>query len=280
MSITRAADKLNMTQPAVSIAVKELEAFYSTQLFDRVGRKITLTESGERLLSYVRSILNGFEDSVADIRDASNLKVCRIGVNVTLSESYLSGLTAYLRKKIPSLSLKLFVNNNKELEEHLAQGEIDFALMDSPIRLPGRVIEKLFDEEMCLVCSPKLVEKTSLSMDELATLPLLLRETGSGCRLCIDRKLKKIGKSPNIMAESISSKTLTRLAREGLGVVVMPSAMTEEYANDPALKMLTINDDSFVRHYYLAYLSSKYQTQTVKTAIASVREFFSGPKNA
>ncbi len=274
MSITKAADKLNMSQPAVSISIKELESFYQTKLFDRVGRKIHPTETGERLFVYAKSILNGFEDSVSDIRDASNLKICRIGVNVTLAESYLSSIVKLLKERIPDISLKLYINNNREIEEHLAENNIDFALLDTPTNMPNRVIQKLFEEEMCLICSPDLLESDEVTMEELAEIPLLLRENGSGCRRCIDREFKKVGKKPYILTESISSKSLMNLAESGIGMTISPAYVENKYLKKKNLKKIKVTDGRFVRRYFLTYLSHKYQSPTVKNCLSLITDFF------
>jgi len=90
MNVTKAADESNITQIAVSIATKELEAFYDTKLFDSIGRKIYLTETGEKLRNYTEAIIEQYEESISDIRNKSHLVKCHIGTNVTVGESFLS----------------------------------------------------------------------------------------------------------------------------------------------------------------------------------------------
>ena len=84
MSISKAAESLYLSQPAVSIAIKELEDYYNCRLFDRISRKIYLTASGEKLLNYAHVILGQIEESVTSLRDDTLTKSCHMGVNVTV----------------------------------------------------------------------------------------------------------------------------------------------------------------------------------------------------
>ena len=88
-SITQAAEQLNMTQPAVSLAVKELEAFYGVQLLERMNRRIYITEAGRSLLQYADAVLNQFEESVRVLRDSGAHSHCSFGMTVTIGESRL-----------------------------------------------------------------------------------------------------------------------------------------------------------------------------------------------
>lgn len=96
MSVTAAAEALGMTQPAVSIAVRELEGFYGVRLFDRIGRKIYLTEPGRRLQADAEAILSRFAASLESIRGGAGESACRIGANATVAECFLAPLLSAL----------------------------------------------------------------------------------------------------------------------------------------------------------------------------------------
>ena len=208
-SATRAAEALGMTQPAVSIALGELETFYETRLFDRVGRRLVPTEAGERLLCHAEAILSRMETSVSELREKKRGAPCRIGVNVTVGEGRFPGVFAALRARLPEVRLHLTVERNAVLERLLSEGMLDLAVMDRPDGGKNRRAKPLFSEQMKAVCSPGFalrlcygarseegetppaVEERKengaaplrpLSPDALARLPLLLREKGSGLR--------------------------------------------------------------------------------------------------
>lgn len=263
MSITQAADELNMTQPAVSIAIKELEAFYNTKVFDRIGRKIYMTETGEKLRNYADTIIEQFDVSVSDIRDKSNLVTCRIGVNVTVGEGYLSVIIQRLKERMPEMKLFITVDNTKAIEDKLSNNEIDFALTDTPTDTHNLVVTKLYSENMQAVCSPSFTPKSKVSVKELSEMPLLFREKGSGCRNCIDAVFDAVGCFPTPIVQSISNLTLIELVKNNNGVTILPTSLVKSEIENGSLKYLALSDGEFVRDYYLSYHSKKFLSSTV-----------------
>lgn len=274
MSITQAADELNMTQPAVSIAIKELEAFYNTKLFDRIGRKIYLTETGEKLRNYTDTIIEQFDVSVSDIRDKSNLVTCRIGVNVTVGEGYLSAIIQTLKDCMPELKLFVTVDNTKAIEDMLSNNEIDFALTDTPTDTHNLVVTKLYSENMQAVCSPNFTAKSKVSVKELSEMPLLLREKGSGCRNCIDTIFDAAGCFPIPTVQSISNLTLIELVKNNNGVTILPASLVKSEIENGSLWCLALSDGEFVRDYYLSYHSKKFLTPMIKRCILEIKDCF------
>ena len=139
-SITAAAGKLNMTQPAVSVAIKELESFYQVKLFERMNRTIYLTEAGNTLREYADSILDQFEEAEAVLRDGTSMARCRMGVNVSVGETFLPGMLKLLEEKIPGIHMEVLVGNTVTIEEKLNENEIDFAVVDGLKDQTRRVI--------------------------------------------------------------------------------------------------------------------------------------------
>ena len=101
MSITQAAEQLNMTQPAVSIAIRELESFYGARLFDRLNRRIYLTDAGHSLEHYAKTILEDFSESVTTLREGKQRLHLRVGANITAAETFLPELLVRLQEKSP-----------------------------------------------------------------------------------------------------------------------------------------------------------------------------------
>lgn len=224
MSVTGAAEALNMTQPAVSIAVRELEGFYGVRLFDRIGRKIYLTEPGRRLRADAEAILSRFEASKEAIRGGAGPSACRIGANATVAECFLAPLLSALRAAVPSLTVSVFIGNSREIEQRLSENAIDFALFDMVGDAPGCTVQPLFSEAMEAVCAWDFDCPDALSVPELAERPLLLREKGSGGRSCVDAVLEAHGCAPRPQAEGATNLGLLRLAESGLGIAVLPAA--------------------------------------------------------
>ncbi len=268
-SITAAADRLNISQPAVSIAVRELEAFYDTKLFERMNRQIYITETGKLLRHYADTILAQFDESLDVLRNDKTSLTCRIGVNVTCAETYLSMWVHKIKSEIDGVMLNIHVSNAKEIESKLMDNEIDFAIVDN---IPGQIkfeSRLLYSEKMCVVCSPDMYED-KMTLADLQTKPLLLREKGSGTRNCVEAAFCRQGLTPVPYIESISTLSLIRMVKDGHGYAILPRKVIEEELNSHALMETVITDGSFDRYYHLVYHKNKYLTGIIKKVMATL----------
>ena len=273
-SVTRGAEQLNIAQPAVSLAIKELERFYQVKLFERMNRKIYLTEPGRKLLQYVDTVLSQVEESIRVIRDSKPDEKCRFGVNVTIAEGYLPLLLQQLQKEIPQLELQVMVGNSSQIEQHLLQNEIDFAVIDQIRASAGVYAIPLAKELMVAVCHPDYPLPNTLPLEGLTGEKLLLREKSSGARKCIDRifQAKGIEVAPTI--ESTSFQSLITCAESGLGVAFIPEKLVQPKFQANLLKKLAIEGIKLERHYFMVCHPNKYLTPRFKSAIKFIQDFF------
>ena len=130
-SFTRAAEQLNMAQPAVSLAIRELEVFYNVRLFERMNRRVYLTEAGRTLRQYADTVLSQFQESVEVLRESGTQGAYRFGVHVTLGETRLAGILAHLAEALPEITVRASIHNSRETERMILQNELDFAVVDA-----------------------------------------------------------------------------------------------------------------------------------------------------
>ena len=167
-SFTRAAEQLNMAQPAVSLAIRELEVFYNVRLFERMNRRVYLTEAGRTLRQYADTVLSQFQESVEILRESGTQGACRFGVHVTLGETRLAGILAHLAEALPEITVRASIHNSRETERMILQNELDFAVVDNVTVSPHYLVEPLCGEELAAVCAPGYLEgKNSLTLAEL-----------------------------------------------------------------------------------------------------------------
>lgn len=265
--ITAAAERLNVTQPSVSLAMRELETFYGARLFDRMSRGVYPTEAGLLLRRYAEEILASFEEAASVLRGGRAVRRCRVGVNVSVAETYLAPLVARIRRDAPDVDLSVFVKNNAQLDEMLSENRIDFAIYDGASETGARVALPLAEECQVAVCAPALFEREAIEPTELAKKPLLLREAGSGLRVCVDAALSRGGYPYRIAAESNSTLALLELARAGLGFAIVPRPLAEKYTTDGQLKLVQIQNPPITRRYALVYHTGKTLTPAMQTVI-------------
>lgn len=268
MSMTKAAEDLNMTQPAVSKAIAELESFYRTSLFDRLNRKLYLTDAGESLREYADSILSQFDESIAFLRDGNSFQTCRLSVNVTVGESILSGLIAAISRQLPQLRLSVNVHNSYHIEQMLRNNDCDLGIIDEKDDLLFDTVH-LYEEELGFFAalSDPLPEK--LSLKELGACRLLIREKGSGNRAAADKFLQKTDSAP-LLWESSSNAALKKLAQNGMGIAVLPLSSVQK---EDQLRRIRIPGASLKRQFYLVSLRNKYLNPMTCRCMEVIREY-------
>ena len=165
-NVTRAAELLGMTQPAVSIAIRELESYYNAKLFDRIGRRIYLTEAGQALLGYADAILSQFDEATQVLRSGTSFMRCRLGVNVSVGETILPDILDCLERRIPGIKVEIYIGNTRNIEHRLSANEIDVAIADCIAESSDRQIEDFYVGEVSVVASPEMAEKIYCSLNE------------------------------------------------------------------------------------------------------------------
>ena len=257
-SFTRAAEQLNMAQPAVSLAIRELEVFYNVRLFERMNRRVYLTEAGRTLRQYADTVLSQFQESVEILRESGTQGACRFGVHVTLGETRLAGILAHLAEALPEITVRASIHNSRETERMILQNELDFAVVDNVTVSPHYLVEPLCGEELAAVCAPGYLEG------------------GSGTRNSVDAGLQGAGATAQPVVESVSTAALLACARAGLGITLLPRSLVVADLERGDLRELAVEDGGFHRSYFLVRHRSKYLTDGMKRVIRVLREHLGG----
>lgn len=269
MSFSKAAEALNTTQPTVSLAVKELEEHYGVRLFERMNRRIYMTEAGRALLSTAQEVLRGFQQAEDQLRKAPYR--LRVGANVTFGATRLPRVLAQFRRKCPQVELSALVGNSDGIERLLLENRLDVGLVDNVTFSQHLRVQPLFQEDMALLCAPAFPHRPQ-SLEELAALPLLLRERGSGTRRSVDRVFEEHSLSPQPFLESVSSTALIEAARAGLGVLILSPSLARRELETGALLPLAIPGARFFRQYFCALHKQKALSPPLEELLALLRK--------
>lgn len=263
-SITLAAESMNMAQPAVSYAIKEMENYYETKLFERMNRRLYITEAGEQLLLYTDSILAQFDEARDVLRDKNAVTKVKIGTNVSYGISWLPELTAGFLKQYPEIPLYTLVENSRQIEEKLLRNELDFGIMDYPMHAEYFITNLMKEETMSVVCAEQYPLPSCIDIQKLQEIPLLLREEGSGSRSLIESLLNKYKILPEIVMESSSDRSLMEACSQCRGVLFLTTAEVAPYISSHRLREIQIEGIEINRAYYLVYHKSKFLTKSMK----------------
>lgn len=263
-SITKAANNLNLAQPAVSRAIRELESFYGTQLFERMNRKLYVSPAGEQLFLYADSIISQFYEAKDVLTDQNHATKIRIGSNVSCAQRLVPDLLKAFGAACPDIPVYLKVSNSKEIEEALLLNELDFAFMDTPKKTEYFYSQKICEDPMLMLSAADGPISSSLTLDQLSKIPLLVREPGSGSRQMVDRLFAQISMQPVIAMESSNVYSLKEMCRAGFGILILTQCMAGARLDREGLREIHMPDQHISRSYCFVYHKSKYLTKSMK----------------
>lgn len=197
LSFTKASQELFVSQPAITKHIKELETAYQTRLFDRQGNRISLTESGRLLLEHCERILGEYKRLEYDMHLLHNTYTgeLKLYASTTIAQYVLPPLLAAFIRKFPQVSLSLLNGNSREIETALQKRSIDLGLVEGIYRLPNLKYTTFLEDELVAVVHnrSKLALPEEITPGDLTSIPLVLRERGSGTLDVIERALARHG---------------------------------------------------------------------------------------
>ena len=197
LNFNRAAEQLNISQPAVTRHIKELEEHYKTSFFDRSRRQIALTKAGEILLEHTHLIFEEYQKLDFDLNLLQNKTdgTLHIGASTTIAQYVIPAYLARFHQRFPEIKIELTNANSLEIEQLLAGKNIELGLVEGAIHSPDLKYTPFLKDEIVLVSRVKngLLKSRTIMPDDLIKLPLLTREAGSGTSEIIEEHLHKIG---------------------------------------------------------------------------------------
>ena len=267
LNFSQAAEALNTTQPAVSLAVKELESHYGVALFERMNRRVYLTPAGEALLATAQDVLGGFQEAEETLVQGRP-QALRVGANVSFGEAGLAQVLGRFRQEHPQVRLRALVANSDKIQSLLAENQLDVGIVDG-LGVSERLrAQPLYQEDLVLAAAPGRFPAPA-TVEELAALPLLLREPGSGLRSSVDRVFSQQGLAPQPLLESTSTAALAQAAKAGLGVAILPEALAQR---ESGLQVGTVPEVRFFRQFACALHRQKAPSPALEAFLALLRD--------
>ncbi len=270
-SITKAAEKLNMTQPAVSLAVSELENYYGIKLFDRISRRLYLSEAGKMFLEYANTITLTFDDMEKRVRSWEKTGVVRVGASISIGAMLMPEYVKKFAAENPDTKVTVKINRSEELEALLFENKLDFALIEGIVHDQNLVYEDFMEDRLALVAAIGFPTDT-IKKEEIYAYDFLLREKGSGTREIFESTLTSVScPLPEPAWESMSTAALINAAEAGLGVAVVPYRMAVERLKSGSIREIHIENIKFTRKYKLVYHKNKKLSTTDRKFIEICR---------
>ncbi len=257
LSMTKAAEELFVAQPAVSNAIAEIEKNYNIALFERINKRLYLTDEGKTLLIKAQEALSAFDQFEEFATSSSKKPLLRIGSSLTIGKQKLPWLLRKLKENYKDIDFQISVNQTSIIESKILNGVLDFAFIQgkpSDQNIKSRLVEC---NTLITVCGKKYSMPETVTLKELCKYDLLLREDESVSREFLDHIFARENIVLSPVMESISNQALISAAVQNLGVTILPESLLTRQLSNGGLRKITVTDYEFTRNSYIIYHKDK-----------------------
>jgi DNA-binding transcriptional LysR family regulator len=260
LSFSRAAEELHLTQPAVSMQVQALEDQAGLPLTEQAGKKVRLTAAGEEVARQARRIAEQLREAGEALAALKGVESGRLKIGVVSTAKYFApSLLAEFRRRHPGVDIQLTVNNRGAIVRHLAENDIDLAIMGTPPSEFETVAKVFADHPLVFIAAPDhpLAQKRRIEPRQLGEETLLIREPGSGTRGALERFLEQHQVSAGNRMELGSNETIKQAVMAGLGISFISEHTIGLERSVGRLVRLNVADTPVQRQWRLVYRTDK-----------------------
>ena len=265
MNMSRAAESLHLSQPAVSLAISELEKYYGIALFDRIGRRLYVTEAGKRFYSYALHIIATFDAMETGIRNWDFLGQLRIGASISLGTRLLPRIIQSFSAEFPDIRVQVTVNSSETIESMILSNDLDLGLGEGLIHAAEIEADPFFEDRLVMICalSHPLAQRRRITLQEVIHQPFLLRELGSGTRGFCDAFLQARQMKIEPLWQSTSTRAIVSAVEAGLGISVLPYEIVKDDIQNNQVAIIEL-DQPFHRTCSRFHHRNKYLTAAAR----------------
>jgi DNA-binding transcriptional LysR family regulator len=272
LSFSRAAEELHLTQPAVSMQVKQLEDTVGLPLTEQIGKKIYLTAAGTELALHARAIAQQLREAEAAIDALKGLKSGRLNIGVVSTAKYFAPrLLAAFRARHPEVELRLGVHNREVVVQQLADNQIDLAIMGRPPQDIATRAESFAEHPLVIVAAPEhpLAAQERVDPKDLERETFLIREPGSGTRSAMEHFFSEHGIAPRNTLEMSSNETIKQAVMADMGIAFISEHTVGLETAAGRLVLLPVTGLPVMRRWHVVHLQDK----RLSPIAAAFREF-------
>jgi DNA-binding transcriptional LysR family regulator len=275
-SMTLGAERLDISQPAVSKQVQELERALGVHLFDRVGRRVHLSQAGEILADYARRVFalaQEAEEAMADVRAVGRGRLV-IGASTTIGSYLLPGVVAEFWRRHPNVELLVEIDNTEQVHHRLVGRELDVGLTEGYVEDEELDAEIFHRDELVVIAAADhpLAGIPRVSLGAVRQEPFILREPGSGTRAVEERALARLKLPVRVAMALGSTEAIKRVVAEGVGLAVVSRLAVRAECEADALAVLPVAGLHLERPLYLVRRKGRRDGPALRAFCGVLRE--------
>ncbi|AEJ01098.1 transcriptional regulator, LysR family [Nitrosomonas sp. Is79A3] len=260
LSYSRAADELHLTQPAVSMQIKQLEGNISLPLFEQLGKRIYLTEAGRELYQYSRSISQQLADMEVALDELKGMERGKLNISVVTTANYFAPhLLAKFCQRYKGVTVSLNVSNRETVLKQLSDNLIDLAIMGQPPDDLDIDSESFIENPLVVIAPPDhpLCKEQHIPVKRLAKEIFLVRESGSGTRGAMERFFAAHDVKINKGMEADTTEAIKQAVQAGMGLGIMSQHTAELELETNRLKILDVQGFPIIRYWHVVHRKNK-----------------------
>lgn len=275
LNMTKVAEKMFISQPSISQAIKEIEDEMDCIFFERLGKKLYLTYEGEVFLSYARRILNLVDESKTRIKSFNSIEAgyISIGASTTIGVNLLPNIVKKFSDKYPMVDISLEIKNTDEIVNMILDNSIDLGMIEGEVDQDELIIKDFYKDELVFIAplDHPWKDKDYLNKSDISSERLILREHGSGTRMIAEKALKENGIIYNTHMEIGHNEAIKKLVKNGFGVSCISKLCIEkEEAKDFIVRRL--QGIKINRNFSLIYHKDKFLSKLLITFLEYVKK--------
>ncbi|PLR67229.1 MULTISPECIES: selenium metabolism-associated LysR family transcriptional regulator [Bacillaceae] len=256
-NFTKAAEKLLISQPSVSLHIKNLEKEFQTTLLIRTPKHLNLTPTGEILYNRAKQMVHLYEQSKKEIYEHHHYIKgdLKIGASFTIGEYILPGILAELHAEYPDLNLEIIIGNTEEIVKHVRLFQVDIGLIEGQTNEKELTIQPFMEDELCIIAPPDhpLAERGEIEIEELQKQEWISREKGSGTREYLEHLLSSNGLQVKSLLTISSNQGVKESVMNGLGLSILSRVVAGRDVQQNNLSILQIKHHEFRRKFSYLY---------------------------
>ncbi|MFC1834681.1 LysR substrate-binding domain-containing protein [Thermodesulfobacteriota bacterium] len=268
LSFTRAASELFLTQPGVSKHVKALETHIGTRLFDRLGKKVVLTQAGEILFETTEEMFRLLDRGLSRIDDLVGLRAGRltVGASVTIGIYIAPRVIKEFFETYPDVEVALDISLSREVVDKVLDDTIDVGLVGHPVGDDRLMVSRFMQDEFVVVVSSDHDWASRQSIDpwELASQPFLVSRRGSGTKTVVEERLAEEGISLGKATEFGNTEAVKKGVQAGLGAAVLSKYTVKTEIDVALLRAIPIEGVQLTRGLYAVHRKDKHISRVIE----------------
>ncbi len=278
-TFTAGAQRVHVTQAAISMQIRQLENELGARLFIRAPRRVMLTEAGEQLLARARQILRDHDAAIEEIADLAGAERGRLRVgsaSAMVTTDVLPKLLKEVRRQHARAEITVASGTSESLVQQILGGELDLAFVSLPVEARGINTERLSQDQLVAIASPqhRLAKQKTIDAFTLAGEKLILGERGGNTRRLIDQFFAQAGVTLHVAMELSRQQAIRRMVEEDMGVGIVPLHAVREDVEKGRLVRWWIEGAHINWELGIARLTGGYESPITQTFIKISRDFF------